>query len=41
MVKGGQVGLSLRSMYMDLGVPMKIVIQSDLLEEPPVNGGQV
>ena len=24
MVKGGQVGLSLRSMYQDLGIPMKI-----------------
>ena len=29
VVKGGQVGLSLRSMYQDLGVPMKIEIQSD------------
>ena len=29
MVKGGQVGLSLRSMYQDLGIPMKIEIQSD------------
>ena len=29
MVKGGQVGLSLRSMYHDLGIPMKIEIQSD------------
>ena len=28
-VKGGQVGLSLRSMYQDLGIPMKIEIQSD------------
>ena len=27
--KGGQVGLSLRSMYQDLGIPMKIEIQSD------------
>ena len=29
VVKGGQVGLSLRSMYQDLGIPMKIEIQSD------------
>ena len=29
VVKGGQVGLSLRSMYQDLGIPMKIDIQSD------------
>ena len=29
MVKGGQVGLSLRSLYQDLGIPMKIEIQSD------------
>ena len=29
VVKGGQVGLSLRSMYQDLGTPMKIEIQSD------------
>ena len=29
VVKGGQVGLSLRSMYQDLGLPMKIEIQSD------------
>ena len=29
MVKGGQVGLSLRSMYQDLGFPMKIEIQCD------------
>ena len=29
MVKGGQVGWSLRSMYQDLGIPMKIEIQSD------------
>ena len=29
MVKGGQVGLSLRSMYQGLGIPMKIEIQSD------------
>ena len=29
MVKGGQVGLSLRSMYQDLGIPMKIEKQSD------------
>ena len=29
VVKGGQVGLSLRSMYQDLGIPMKIGIQSD------------
>ena len=28
VVKGGQVGLSLRSMYQDLGIPMKIEIQS-------------
>ena len=28
-VKGGQVGLSLRSMYQDLGIPMKIEIQSE------------
>ena len=28
MVKGGQVGLSLRSMYQDLGIPMKTEIQS-------------
>ena len=28
-VKEGQVGLSLRSMYQDLGLPMKIEIQSD------------
>ena len=27
--KGGHVGLSLRSMYQDLGIPMKIEIQSD------------
>ena len=31
MVKGGQVGLSLRSIYQDLGIPMKIEIQSDSL----------
>ena len=24
MVKGGQVGLSLRSMYQDMGIPMNI-----------------
>ena len=29
VVKGGQVGLSLRSMYQDLVLPMKIEIQSD------------
>ena len=29
VVKGGQVGLSLRSMYQDLGIPMKIEIPSD------------
>ena len=29
MVKGGQVGLFLRSMYQDLGFPVKIEIQSD------------
>ena len=29
MVEGGQVGLSLRSMYQDLGIPMKIEIHSD------------
>ena len=29
VVKGGQVGLSLRSIYMDLGIPMKVEIQSD------------
>ena len=29
VVKGGQVGLSLRSVYQDLGIPMKIEIQSD------------
>ena len=29
VVKGGQVGLSLRSMYQDLGSSMKIEIQSD------------
>ena len=28
VVKGGQVGLSLRTMYQDLGIPMKIEIQS-------------
>ena len=31
VVKGGQVGLSLRSMYQDLRIPMKIEIQSDIL----------
>ena len=31
MVKGGQVGLSLRSMHQDQGIPMKIEIQSDSL----------
>ena len=29
VVKGGQVGLSLRSMYQDLGIPMKFEMQSD------------
>ena len=29
VVKGGQVGLSLRSMYQDLGIPMKVAVQSD------------
>ena len=29
MVKGGQVGSSLRSIHMDLGIPMKVEIQSD------------
>ena len=29
VVKGGQVGLSPRSTYQDLGIPMKIEIQSD------------
>ena len=29
VVKRGQVGLSLRFMYQDLGIPMKIEIQSD------------
>ena len=29
MVKGCQVGLFLRSKYQDLGIPMKIEIQSD------------
>ena len=29
VVKGGQVGLSLRSMYQDMGIPMKIEIQND------------
>ena len=29
VVKGGQVGLSLTSMYQDLGIPEKIEIQSD------------
>ena len=29
VVKEGQVGLSLRSMYQDLGIPMKIEVQSD------------
>ena len=28
-VKGGRAGLTLRSMYQDLGIPMKIEIQSD------------
>ena len=28
-VKGGQVGISLGSMHQDLGIPMKIEIQSD------------
>ena len=29
VVKGGQVGLILRSIYQDLGIPMKVEIQSD------------
>ena len=29
VMKGDQIGLSLRSMYQDLGIPMKIEIQSD------------
>ena len=29
VVKGGEVGLSLRSIHMDLGIPMKVEIQSD------------
>ena len=29
VVKGGQVELSLRSMYQDLGIPMKIEMQSE------------
>ena len=29
VVKGGQVGLSLKSMYQDQGIPMKIETQSD------------
>ena len=29
LVKGGQVGLSLKSVYQDLGIPMKIELQSD------------
>ena len=29
MVKGGPFGLSLGSMYQDLGIPMKIEMQSD------------
>ena len=29
VVNGGQVGLSLRSMYQDVGIPIKIEIQSD------------
>ena len=29
MVKGGQVGFSLRSLYQDLGIRMKVEIQSD------------
>ena len=29
VAKGGQVGLSLKSMYQDLGIPMEIGIQSD------------
>ena len=28
VVKGGQVGLSLRSIFMDLGIPMKVEIKS-------------
>ena len=29
MVKGGQVGLALSSVYQDLGIPMMVEIQSD------------
>ena len=29
VVQGGQFGLSLRSMYQDLGIPMRIEIKSD------------
>ena len=29
MVKGGQFGLSLRFIYLDLGIPMKVEIQID------------
>ena len=29
VVKGGQVGLALRSIYQDLGIPMKVEKQSD------------
>ena len=29
VVKGSQVGLSLRSVYMDMGIPVKVCIQSD------------
>ena len=29
VVKGGQVGLALRSAHQDLGIPMKVEIQSD------------
>ena len=29
MVKGGQVGLSLRSIHQDLEIPMKVEMQSD------------
>ena len=32
VVKGGQFGLSLRSTYQDLGIPMKIEIQVDNVE---------
>ena len=29
VVKGGQVGLAMRSIYQDLGIPVKVEIQSD------------